>query len=432
MPTSTRGEQEAKLRILVLSNLYPPYVLGGYEIACHSVTRGLRAIGHDVEVLAAHAPFATPDDPAWVHRALSMRAYDAVEPHTADLADAKCYEAGASQYPNTSTLLSHLRRFRPDVVYVWNLWGIGGLALLDLLEQVGIAWVMHLMDSVPTYLLNNVAPISASLFARHDASLFRRGRAIAMSEHVLAEIESTCGVRFDHAPTIVPGWVNPVGLGQRSHYREGGMLRLVTAGSIQEIKGTRLIVEACARLVSEGKIDFYIDIYGFGSAEAYVQLAAQLGVSSHVRFLGPRTHDEILALLPEYDVFLFPTHAREPFGFAPIEAAACGVAPIITRNAGCAERLVDEVHALKIDRTAQSLACAIDRFLTGECDVAAMGKRAARMVRSDMNFDRCLSTVEQVLSEAVRPTDFRELDDQRLPRVLFAKHTLGQYLTARR
>ena len=39
------------MKILVLSNLYPPDVIGGYELGCKQVVDALRARGHDVRVL---------------------------------------------------------------------------------------------------------------------------------------------------------------------------------------------------------------------------------------------------------------------------------------------------------------------------------------------------------------------------------------------
>jgi glycosyltransferase involved in cell wall biosynthesis len=159
-------------------------------------------------------------------------------------------------------------------------------------------------------------------------------------------------------------------------------------------------------------------------------LAAQIGASGHIRWRSGVTQAEFFALLPDYDVFLFPTQTREPFGFAPIEAAACGVVPIITRNAGVAERLVDGLHTLKIDRNSGSLAGAMQQLLTGEVDIATMGRRAARLVRGDLSFSRCLDEIERVLSSAARVWDQNHLDAPRLPSVLYAKHALGRHLTA--
>ena len=41
------------MRILVISNFYPPHHIGGYELGCRDVVGELRARGHDVRVLTS-------------------------------------------------------------------------------------------------------------------------------------------------------------------------------------------------------------------------------------------------------------------------------------------------------------------------------------------------------------------------------------------
>ena len=43
-----------KMRILALTNLYPPHYLGGYELICQMVVHELRARGHEVQVLTSN------------------------------------------------------------------------------------------------------------------------------------------------------------------------------------------------------------------------------------------------------------------------------------------------------------------------------------------------------------------------------------------
>ena len=54
----------------MVSNLFPPDVLGGYELLAADVAKDLRGRGHDVQVLTSGEP--RRDDPAWVHRQLSL------------------------------------------------------------------------------------------------------------------------------------------------------------------------------------------------------------------------------------------------------------------------------------------------------------------------------------------------------------------------
>ena len=41
------------MRILVISNLYPPHALGGYEQRCRETVESLRQRGHSVQVLCS-------------------------------------------------------------------------------------------------------------------------------------------------------------------------------------------------------------------------------------------------------------------------------------------------------------------------------------------------------------------------------------------
>ena len=48
------------MRILVISNLVPPAIRGGYEVECAAVCEYLRTNGHDVRVLTSREGLETP------------------------------------------------------------------------------------------------------------------------------------------------------------------------------------------------------------------------------------------------------------------------------------------------------------------------------------------------------------------------------------
>jgi N-acetyl-alpha-D-glucosaminyl L-malate synthase BshA len=93
------------------------------------------------------------------------------------------------------------------------------------------------------------------------------------------------------------------------------------------------------------------------------ELAAELGVQKHVRYLGKQL--DIVSILGCSDVLLFPSE-EESFGLAPLEAMACEIPVIATRSGGIPEVVTDGV----------------DGFLSKVGDVEAMAKHAVTLGRS--------------------------------------------------
>jgi glycogen(starch) synthase len=413
------------MRILFLTNLYPPLVLGGYEIACANVARAMAGRGHEVRVLTtwSHIPLPS-DDPPWVRRDLDLHWHIPHKSRNTTVDERDLHSAVCSSYANTLQLLESVREFQPDVVYVWNLTGIGGAAMLDLLNQIRVPWALHMMDRVPVDIASNTPAHILGLFGGEGSALYARALIISMSQHLLDEIKNLCGIAFAQGAELVPGAVDVSAAAQHEPYLREGTARFVTAGAVATHKGIDLILQASARLKAE-EMAFTVDVFGDGELPRYVDMAKALQVDDRVRFLGPRAQPELLQLYSTYDAFLFPTWEREPFGFAPVEAAGCGTPPIMTRNCGAAERLIDHVHCLKIERTVDDLADAMRTVATNGVDLARIGRAGQRLVATDLSLERCLERIEAALRAHAQPWRHEAADDRTLPLLAFLKHNLS-------
>jgi N-acetyl-alpha-D-glucosaminyl L-malate synthase BshA len=111
-----------------------------------------------------------------------------------------------------------------------------------------------------------------------------------------------------------------------------------------------------------------------GPAES---LAQELGLDSHVTFLGKQDHVE--RLFPLADVLLLPSQL-ESFGLAALEGMACGVPAVATRVGGVPELITDGV----------------DGFLETPGDVAGQAARVTALLSDESLCSR--------LSQAARAT----------------------------
>jgi glycosyltransferase involved in cell wall biosynthesis len=391
------------MRVLVLSNLYPPDFLGGYELGCRQAADALAEAGHEVLVLTSAPRLPVPSEPH-VRRALQLT--DVYNPYlqnkhhvvTLGLQHAAACFVNAF---NVHVLLETLDSFAPDVVYVWNIVGLGGLGLMACLQYLGVPWVWHLMDRVPRDLCR--LPLGAARSPLVTAVRpYLEGAYLACSRRVVEEIDDPNSI-LNGFVELVPNWIEGERPPPRRRFFAGGRLRVAfAAGHLCPPKGVDLLIEAARLLRRRGRTDFVIDLYGKVMDDTYPSLIRRHDLGDYVWLQGLRTQAELAELYRAYDVFAFPTWEREPFGFAPLEAAAAGCVPVITNNCGIGEWLVHGVHCWKIERSAAALADVLGDILEERIELAPIGRRVADVVWRDFHIRRLLPRIERALARATR------------------------------
>lgn len=412
------------MKILVISNLYPPFQLGGYEIGCKNVVAGLRQHNHEVHVLTSpsHAPEDDRDNK--VFRLLKLAMFQPVNPISESVKKAIHLEAMVTNFTNTSILLNKIKEFKPDCVFCFNLVGIGGLALLDSLNVLNYPWVLYLGDVVPATLQSEISTQILSLYNAHNGSIYENGKIILISKHLHEEIESKCRYKITNFE-LIPGWAKPDGPILDRCYYSKDKVNFVSAGALYPHKGIDIIIEAAEKLKASYIENFSIEIYGNGLLNHYVDLCKQLGVSDKITFGCFKTQPELIEIYKKSDAFLFPTWIREPFGLAPIEAASVGCVPIITSSCGVAERLVGGVHCLKIPRDSNALSEMMRSICERKVDLRTLGKNGQRITREDLSFELCLKKIQSCLYCAAERINTAKLPSWSDINLAYLKHNLA-------
>ncbi len=186
--------------------------------------------------------------------------------------------------------------------------------------------------------------------------------ALTKSEAVFVEVTAiqrrfekdhskAAGVRYINWPTPVdkdrfkPNPVWRAEIRQELAATEGQAI-LLCVGRLQWNKNFGLAIKALGKTVSR---DFQLVLVGEGpELKNFQELAASQGLSSQVKFLGPR--QDVERVYAAADIFLHPALV-EPFGNVVQEAMASGLACIASpgRYIGFSEYLTDGVDALLAD-----------------------------------------------------------------------------------
>jgi glycosyltransferase involved in cell wall biosynthesis len=392
------------MRVLFVSNLFPPDVNGGYELACADVVGAMAERGHDVAVLTSSPRRPLDHDDRRVLRWLRFE-------DIGDLAlfarrDGRAHELAMARAMLVDRHNVHMLRLAveahaPDVVYLWNLVGIGGLALALAVDLRGLPWAWQLMDGGPKDLAAAAGPANApaalALFTRR-----LRGTWIACSHRLIGEI-TDAGADLGERVEVIHNWTaGPAPAAPREWWVPGRPLRCVCAARLAEEKGVAIAIDAVGRLVAEGA-DIRLDVYGTGPERPRLEAQARAAAPGAVRFLGMIPRADLAERFDGHDVFLFPTWAREPFAVTPLEAAARGCIPVVTAGSGNAEWFRDGDDILLAERTADAFARVLRRIVGGEVDLAGIGARAQERVSSDFRLDTAAARMAELLAEAPRP-----------------------------
>src|SRR5208283_467080 len=103
------------MRILVISNFYPPYYIGGYELGCRDAVDSLKARGHEVTVLTSYYGLDEPELENGIYRWLvndfGWKNQNVLKNILLLL---------KKEIVNQSSLKHLLKKYHPDVVYIWN------------------------------------------------------------------------------------------------------------------------------------------------------------------------------------------------------------------------------------------------------------------------------------------------------------------------
>jgi glycosyltransferase involved in cell wall biosynthesis len=156
---------------------------------------------------------------------------------------------------------------------------------------------------------------------------------------------------------------------------------ILSVGAVSPLKGYDFLVDALGHMPRENRPPLLIvGNTVSGSEHTYLKtFAAQRGVTVDVRCNVPDT--ELVQLYNQARALVYAP-VLEPFGFAPLEAMACGTPVVAVAEGGVRESVRDGETGLLVQRDPRRFAVALGALLRDEAMHARLGAAGASAVRS--------------------------------------------------
>lgn len=182
-------------------------------------------------------------------------------------------------------------------------------------------------------------------------------------------------------------------------------------GEIKERKGHHLSLGAFCRIASRHPtLHHYVvgNAVGDRYHHGLLETARAAGVADRVHFLGNVSEDEKVDLLQRACVFVHtPVTAAdggfEGFGIVYLEASACGVPVVGTRDCGAEDAIDDGVTGFLVAQDVESAAVALERLVSDEDLRRRMGDAGRERARASSwrdNARRVLAIYDDVLARS--------------------------------
>jgi glycogen synthase len=409
------------LKILFISNLYPPNAVGGYERLCFSVASDFAARGHDVVVLTSNYGSAREEFAGQrVHRLLELAVGEGGIYEPDQCSPEQRFERDTK---NLKLCKEVALESAPDVIFVWNLYFLNQ-SLLQGISGLGIKtfylltdnWLIAFLqpDFIQSYFRKQVYQVAGKkqirLAGLIDQFSYLRAPKIKISgaaifpSKFMRRLYKQAGFCFDREAIIHHGVERTSRELQidRAKLVCQGEVRLLFAGRIVELKGVHTAIAAHASLVRElPEMRITLTIVGDQQDQSYVkQLRSSIQayqLTELVHFCPPVPEESLSELFDSHDIYLFPS-LYEPFALTLIHALA-GNIPTIASDAGGNPEIVRhrKTGMLFSKGDSRGMVKCVKQLISNNklrAEVAARGSRAAQMLTFDKMAHEILSCIE--------------------------------------
>lgn len=346
------------MRIITVSNYYPPNFMGGAEIIAHNQAETMQSDG-----LARVVAFSVDVTGEYLPGTIYLQQIGTV-PVVRVAGTEKDFDVSGINFFSESInkIFDEICTLvKPTVVHCHNIIGTS-LGIIDISQKHKAKICMTLHDNwgfcYKNTALNNEGKVCTNILdcdscmgnltcgeimipmgirRSYFRRIFERVDAYISPSKYLANLYVRAGFSF-HKMNVIWNGINI------EKYKEikkipSKKLRLTFVGFFGKHKGIELLIKAVGLLDNK---DIEINLVGFGAEqENYKRIALESGISHQLRFWGKLANQDIINAYAETDIYCLPSIWAENQPVSITEAMACGI-PVIASDLGGNKELVQD------------------------------------------------------------------------------------------
>ena len=385
------------MRLLIVSNLYPPQELGGYGRSLADFAWGLQQRGHQLEVLCSDAPYLgdSSDGPSGERVDRHLRLKGNFAQGVQLLEDPS--ECRQIEEHNAEELGLRLRAQAFDGVLLGNLDLLGPELLVPLL-QPGLP-VLHHVGFM-------AAPFLPDQWPAHS-----HYRMVAASAAVRASL-AQAGLPVRQAPVVYPGArVELFGNEQLAAWRaapagsRSNPLKLCFAGLLMGSKGAHTAVEAVGLLHQAG-VAVQLNLAGAEFQAGYWDQLRAFGAhfgldEAQLRWVGSLQRPQLARFFQLHHAGIFPSIYPEAFGIVGAEIQASGLALVSSCVGGAAELLEHGISGLRFQaNSGVDLAQQLQRLVQEPALLQRLQQEGQRRARRQFSVAQAAAALERLFQQS--------------------------------
>ncbi|HOX36468.1 MAG TPA: glycosyltransferase family 4 protein [Candidatus Brocadiia bacterium] len=424
------------MRILTVSNLYPPAYVGGYELMCREVMEKLSMLEHEVRVLTSNVrledvnPSAAAGQSQQCDCSEVMRLLRVEQPFGTirKTTPVNLLERIKSASLNKRILEEAVESFSPDIIFFWSLLNISRSVILQA-REMDIPTAFYISDPLqfdPDSLCRTLNNQYSSLILKParrviTRALVKRRLVVLPQDAPISNVIYSCKAVLEEGrrrgigqfgAVVVPHGVNMrdfTGTPERRWYDGSRPLRIMYASRIAFHKGMETLILAMKMLSSPGGPQVEALIYNTGDP-GYVthvkRLIHENNLDRVFAFRGMVDTSKLPTEMGNADVFVLPSipHAGwfESWSVVLAQAGAAGMAAVASRSGANAELITEgETGLLFNPDDAEGLASCIRALAADPQTVRRMGEALAVLVRERYTLEKMASQIERHLCRVI-------------------------------